>query len=245
MTSKEIAVLPNTSLCAIVRDEEMNPAGGIERFVETIVPHVEEAVVVDTGSLDLTKEILFDLRNKHKNLKVYECLFTSFAQARNVALSYVRKKRALILDADEIIDKEGFANLAVLIKESPKKSISLDFINVYPDGVLKQIGSFVLNPRLIFNPSRAYFVNSFNKFNWEFIKYSPLLEKSFDLTENSLHVINAYDKVEVYHFMPNEQAEDLKLETLYKNKENWAKAPSTLSGFNEWKKYNHVREEFD
>src|SRR3989338_2370650 len=148
MSNKEITVLPDTSLCSMVRDEEMNPAGGIERFVETIAPHVEEAIIVDTGSLDRTKEILIDLRNKHKNLKVCECLFNSFAQARNVALSYVRTKRALILDADEIIDEEGFASLAGLIKKSPKKSINLNFINVYPDGALKQIGYYVLNPRL-------------------------------------------------------------------------------------------------
>ena len=36
MSNKEITVLPDTSLCSMVRDEEMNPAGGIERFVETI-----------------------------------------------------------------------------------------------------------------------------------------------------------------------------------------------------------------
>ncbi len=244
MSNNEIAVLPDTSLCAIVRDEEMNPAGGIERFVETIAPHVEEAVVVDTGSLDRTKEILIDLRNKHKNLKIYECLFTSFAQARNVAMSYVRTKRSIILDADEIIDEEGFANLAGLIKESPKRSINLNFINVYPDGTLRQIGYFVLNPRLIFNSSHAYFVNSHNKFNWEYVKYRTSFGKSSDLTENFSHTSNAGDKVKVYHFMPDEKGEDLKSENLYDDKENWAKAPSTLLGFNEWKKYSPARERF-
>ena len=44
--------LPNTSLCAIVRDEVINPAGEIADFLETILPFVEEAVVVDTGSID-------------------------------------------------------------------------------------------------------------------------------------------------------------------------------------------------
>lgn len=51
-------VLPNTSLCSIVRDELMNPAGGIKDFMECIVPYVERAVIVDTGSLDGTREVL-------------------------------------------------------------------------------------------------------------------------------------------------------------------------------------------
>ena len=50
------AVLPNTSLCAIVRDEMMNPAGGIADFVDSTVPFVEQAVIVDTGSLDGTRQ---------------------------------------------------------------------------------------------------------------------------------------------------------------------------------------------
>ena len=31
-------VLPDTSLCAIVRDEKMNPAGGVVDFVDSTMP---------------------------------------------------------------------------------------------------------------------------------------------------------------------------------------------------------------
>jgi hypothetical protein len=44
--------------------------------------------------------------------------------------------------------------------------------------------------------------------------------------------------------MPDERGEGLKLQTLYNNRENWTKAPSTLPGFNEWKKYNPARDKF-
>nr|MBP7708770.1 hypothetical protein [Candidatus Pacearchaeota archaeon] len=52
-------ILPDTSLCAIVRDEIINPAqlpgkSGIRSFVESHVPYVEQAVIVDTGSVDGT-----------------------------------------------------------------------------------------------------------------------------------------------------------------------------------------------
>ena len=44
-------VLNNVTLVAIVRDEMINPAGGIEDFVNLAVPFVEKAVIVYTRSI--------------------------------------------------------------------------------------------------------------------------------------------------------------------------------------------------
>src|SRR3989338_11169897 len=82
----ERIILPNTALCAIVRDELMNPAGGIENFVRLNVPHVEEAVIVDTGSVDGTREKLEELREQYPHMKVFDHPFDGFANSRNYSL---------------------------------------------------------------------------------------------------------------------------------------------------------------
>ena len=50
---KQEIVIPDTSLCAIVRDEITNSAGGIIDFIDTTIPYLESAIVVDTGSVDV------------------------------------------------------------------------------------------------------------------------------------------------------------------------------------------------
>jgi len=67
--------LSDVSLCAIVCDEMKNFAGGIDSFVESIVPFVEEAVIVDTGSIDGIRERLEEMMSKYKTLKVVILIF--------------------------------------------------------------------------------------------------------------------------------------------------------------------------
>ncbi len=64
-------ILPETSLCAIVRAEMMNPSGGIVNFLESTVPFVEEAIIVDTESIDGTRDALEKFKRKFSNLRVY------------------------------------------------------------------------------------------------------------------------------------------------------------------------------
>jgi glycosyltransferase involved in cell wall biosynthesis len=65
-------LLPEVELCAIVKDELNNPAGGIEDFVRTVVPFLGGAVIVDTGSSDGTREKLEALSSEFSQLRVYD-----------------------------------------------------------------------------------------------------------------------------------------------------------------------------
>lgn len=92
------------SLCwnAIVRDEEAR----IERCVNSLLPHIDCAVVVDTGSSDQTLEKLSALfARAQKPFEIYYTPFENFSQARNAALQKARNSKLnydylLLCDAD-------------------------------------------------------------------------------------------------------------------------------------------------
>ena len=113
-------ILPNTILCAIVRDEMTNPAGGIESFLDAHLPHFEQAVIVDTGSTDGTLQYLQKRQEKERKLKLLAHSFTGFDTARNTYLEEVRRRFSgevgvLSLDADELLTTEEAQNLSEIV----------------------------------------------------------------------------------------------------------------------------------
>lgn len=91
------------SLCMIVRDEEQT----IVRCLESLRDIVDEIVIVDTGSIDRTREIV-----RQFQAKVYDFQWIdNFAAARNFSFSKATKDYILWLDADDVFsieDKEKF-----------------------------------------------------------------------------------------------------------------------------------------
>ena len=81
------SVLPDTTLAMIVRDEIENPAGGIERFLNFAMPHVEAAVIVDTGSIDGTWDVLQHYAEQCVYLRLFQRQWDNFAPSRNFSLS--------------------------------------------------------------------------------------------------------------------------------------------------------------
>ena len=101
-------IVPDTCLCTIVRDELMNPAGGIIDFVHSNAPYYEVMVVVDTGSVDETREVLDKLVAQYPNLKIFDVEFKDFSYARNFSLKKAREmgtRYIFIDDADERLTK--------------------------------------------------------------------------------------------------------------------------------------------
>jgi len=230
----ERIVLPNTSLCAIVRDEKINPAGGIKKFVEAHVPYVEEAVIVDTGSIDGTREILEELESKYSNLKVYDHKFNGFADARNYSLEKVNTKYSLVLDADELITSDRPTNewwkiLDAIHNKTDEKSFTFEFRNVRPNEDYASIDCWY--SRLFLTKEVKFYGKLWENHNHALVHFNPR---------------EAIAKIT--HFLPSEENHLKKREDWYGSFENKIDnnlSPSKIETFKLWKNYNPLRELFE
>lgn len=97
------------SLCMIIRNEKK----WLENCLNSIKDLVDEIIIIDTGSIDNSKEIA-----KKFTEKVYDFKWCDdFSKARNFSLSKATKQWILSLDADEIIadiDKEKIRKIIEL-----------------------------------------------------------------------------------------------------------------------------------
>ncbi|OPA75655.1 hypothetical protein BVG16_20175 [Paenibacillus selenitireducens] len=91
------------SLCMIVRDEEKV----LRRCLESVQDLVDEMIIVDTGSIDRTKEIALEFTDK-----IYDFTWINdFSAAKNEAISKATSKWVLVLDADEYLDIEEHSKI--------------------------------------------------------------------------------------------------------------------------------------
>lgn len=223
-----MSILKNTTLAAIVRDEIMNPAGGVERWLRDTLPYVEEAVVVDTGSIDGTREKLDDLKGEFPHLRVYDRQFDGFSSCRNFSLDQVRTPWVLVLDADEIVCdnnrniKEGYKALSEITKRKLKKP---------------EIYTFFID-----SDSRAHHKRLFS--NSPNIRFVPSIDEDNDVGEylafpKTIVVKDAPLSVRIVHFCP--------LDYVMKKERHYAGifkglAPSQIPGNEAWKKFNPRRD---
>lgn len=109
------------SLCMIVRDEEETLAS----CLSSVAGIADEIIIVDTGSMDRTKEIAQSF-----GAKVYDFEWVDdFSAARNYAFDKASKDFILWLDADDVIeerDREKFIQLKKAIP-SDVDSIMMDY----------------------------------------------------------------------------------------------------------------------
>lgn len=98
------------SLCIIVKNEEKN----LEKCLNSVKNLVNEIIILDTGSIDKTKEIAREFTGKLFDFKWNN----NFSDARNFSISQASKEWILILDADEIISEKDHREIKNIIKES-------------------------------------------------------------------------------------------------------------------------------
>lgn len=91
------------SLCMIVRDEEKV----LQRCLDSVQGLVDEIIIVDTGSVDHTKEIAYKYTNN-----VHDFVWIQdFSAAKNEAIRKATSKWILVLDADEYVTNEQHLEL--------------------------------------------------------------------------------------------------------------------------------------
>jgi len=102
------------SLCMIVKNEEQYLA----KCLNSVKNIVDEMIVVDTGSSDLTKNIALAF-----GAKLYDYEWTnSFAEARNYSLDKADGDWILTLDGDEVISDLDHGAVLKIIKTNNKKT---------------------------------------------------------------------------------------------------------------------------
>ena len=93
----------SVSLCMIVRDEEQV----LSRCLDSVREAVDEIVIVDTGSLDRTKEIAWKYTDR-----VFDFVWRDdFSAARNYAFSRASKEYCMWLDADDVLTPANVGKL--------------------------------------------------------------------------------------------------------------------------------------
>lgn len=99
----------------IVKNEEAMLARCLESVKEA-----DEIVVVDTGSIDKTKEVAADLADKISDFEWCD----DFAKARNYAKSLCTGDWILSIDADEVLEDDGIAKIKEFLSSyEPKKGV--------------------------------------------------------------------------------------------------------------------------
>ncbi len=98
----------DVSLTMIVKDEEANLA----TCLRSVADLVGEIVIIDTGSVDRTREIALEFGARVHDFQWID----DFSAARNEALDRARGRWILWLDADERFDADGRRRLASLLE---------------------------------------------------------------------------------------------------------------------------------
>lgn len=106
------------SACLIVKNEESN----LPRCLTSLRDVVDEIIVVDTGSTDNSKDVAASF-----GAQVYEFAWNNdFSAARNFSLAKARNRWALVIDADEELERNSAESLVHQLDQA-----SCDAFTVY------------------------------------------------------------------------------------------------------------------
>jgi len=128
------------SLCMIVKNEEKY----LGRCLDSVKDHVDEIIIVDTGSTDRSIKIAenYDTRIYHHPWE------NDFSKHRNQSLSYATGGWIFQLDADEELFPEDGSVLRNIVREGKADYYQCQFYDIKKDGSVH--GTFYL-PRLFRN----------------------------------------------------------------------------------------------
>jgi len=111
----------------IVRDEE----AFLAQCLESVKGHVDEIVIVDTGSIDGT----VDIARRYTDRVYFHPWEDSFAKARNQSLSYARHDWIFIIDADEeLLPGNGPLLRETVANAGDADALLVNIISIYDNG---------------------------------------------------------------------------------------------------------------
>lgn len=124
----------------ITRNEERY----LEQCLNSVKGIVDEIIIVDTGSTDKTKEIA-----KKFNAKIYDFKWIDdFSAARNESIKHATKDWILVMDADEVVEKNDLERIRGEIENAGDfAGFSLEqrsYLNNYFEGAVKNESDFDL-----------------------------------------------------------------------------------------------------
>ena len=176
------------SLCMIVRDEEEN----LDNCLSSIKDCADEIIIVDTGSVDKTKQIASRYTDKVYDFEwVYD-----FSKARNFSFDKAKSEYIIWLDGDDIV----LPNTVKKINEWKEKGEECDCI------MCSYVASFDSNYKPIFHYLRERIVK--NKPSLRFV--DPIHEVIIPSGK-----ILTREDIEVFHSHKNKPYTDRNL-TIYK-----------------------------
>jgi glycosyltransferase involved in cell wall biosynthesis len=162
--------MASLSVCMIVRDEE----NLLQKSLSSVLPLIDELVIIDTGSKDQTKQIAQKFTEK-----VYDFMWVEdFAKARNFSLKFATKKYVLFWDVDFLIDKQSLNFL--------KKLKSKNFENFDILSFAWQTSENILVPR------------NFLFKNKDFIFQYPIHEELINITKKPFRQ-QFYPQIKIQH----------------------------------------------
>lgn len=169
------------SLCMIVKNEEDT----LGRCLDSVKDIVDEIIIVDTGSVDATKEIIRKYTDRMFEFRWVD----DFAAARNFSFRHAKMDYLLWLDADDVLQEEDRRKLKKL-KESLDPSIDSVSMNY-----ILEIDS---NGNPISSLRRNRLVKKEKNFQWygpvhEYLEVTgKILDSDISITHSSLH--HDYDR---------------------------------------------------
>jgi glycosyltransferase involved in cell wall biosynthesis len=122
---------PTISLCMIVKNEE----ACLGRCLKSVCDHVDEIIIVDTGSTDRTVEIA-----KSYGARIYHHPWENdFSKHRNQSISYATGDWIFILDADEELFPEDGSALRDVAGKGKADYYHCRFYDVNRDGSVRGV----------------------------------------------------------------------------------------------------------
>ncbi|WP_180953749.1 glycosyltransferase family 2 protein [Bacillus sp. T33-2] len=158
------------SLCIIVKDEERF----LDRCLNSAAKHVNEVVLVDTGSSDRTLEIA-----EHYDANIFHYNWTNdFAAARNISIKHATSDYILVLDADEYLDEDADIQ-RVLITEKDHYTV--------------RIKNHLSSGGAIYHPAVRLFKNNRG------LKYQGRIHEHLNVEDKSLGLSHEFGDVLIHH----------------------------------------------